>query len=141
MDELTCPWCAFNKRGCGDKLTCDFRTLKYEKQAILDRMKEERKRIETFKDTMIGVVFGDEKDAEKMMNDVVDITVALGIMVERLKEDFGMNESEIFKEVKYSEGAVDVWVKKAKLVSALSRMKRRRGGKNNGHEESVKIFK
>jgi hypothetical protein len=93
-DESSCLWrqkslCSFEKKAIEDKLLgdfkcdkdCDFSTLKFEKDAILERITYERHQIRK------AYLFA--RDRKK--KDMLDKCVGISKMFESLEEHFGMN--------------------------------------------------
>lgn len=114
---MTCPWCKFNKSSCdGVEETCDFKSLPYEKDAILARIKQEYEKVQELKK-------GRTLESYK---DIVDKVAGIQIMTERLKEDFGVEGDEVRKLSGVDELST---VNKLKLSAKLKVMQHSRGGK------------
>lgn len=113
MSTAKCKWCKYNP-GCDD--SCDFRSLKYDKDAIIDRMKEE-----------LDFVKALTKEIEKAENidRISDKLYGVSIMSQSLREDFGVKDAEIGRIV----GSKMSIITKAKLASKLMKMKKERGKK------------
>jgi len=92
---MTCKWCKRNNGACNTKelvKDCDFRTLPYERNAIIVRAKKE---LETVK--QIREKLKDEKDAgviQSMVVDASDRVAGIRIMLDALQEDFGVKDPE-----------------------------------------------
>lgn len=133
-----CPWCKHNPFGC-EEVDCDFRTLPYEKEAIIGRLVEERKKIDAFKERMSGREMSQGEMGKMLVEvrDVVDVSRGMQVMVDRLVADFGMTEKEVHDAVGFDEGKMSM-VQKAKLWMKLRELKKRRTGAD-GSEEGGKI--
>jgi len=83
-----CPWCAFNPL-CDKADSCDFRSLKYEKEAILERVKSELVEVDRLKK---GVLKSDDDERLIMLRSAMDRLAGVNIMSARLKVDFGMTD-------------------------------------------------
>ena len=138
MSDDACPWCKYNPYGCIPD-DCDFKTLPYEKEAILKRLREEKKNIDKIRDKALDV---DLKNATpetmKDMQSMVDISKGMQIMVDRLVADFGMKNDEIYVAVGFDKSKMS-WANKMKLTMKLMRMKEKRKGGKDGSKKSGKI--
>lgn len=118
-----CPWCKYNP-GCGDPMVeCDFKSLPYEKDAIIKRLIKEREWIDTVKMQMLDGVYG-KSDAEEVMAGVVDRSKGMQIMVGRLVVDFGMDEEEVKKAAGFKK---DSFLVRAQLAAKVAQMRKSRG--------------
>lgn len=117
-----CAWSKFNG-GCG--VPCDFKKLKYDKDAIVERLKKEAKWTQDMKQKIGKAVSAEE--AEKMFAEMADKIVGMKIMVSRLKEDFGMDEVAV-KQIMKGEVRHDV-ITDAKMVIELTKLKMKRAKK------------
>jgi hypothetical protein len=114
---MTCPWCKFNKSSCqGVEASCDFKSLPYEKGAIVMRIKQEYGKIQELK----------KSPNPDTLRDVVDKIAGIQVMSERLREDFGMAGQDIRREAGIEELGT---IEKLKLGYKLKLMQRSRGGK------------
>jgi hypothetical protein len=101
---------------------CDFRTLKYEKDAILVRLNEENVKHNTDMDVLLKVEL--QADVEtRMIRDIFDRLSGMQLMVERLKADFGMSDDEIKKQGGFRELNL---IQKAKLAMKMQMFKKTR---------------
>lgn len=128
MSGNTCPWCKYNNHGC-DESDCDFKTLPYEKDAILDRLTIERKKIDGVR-KKFSEFKGKEltDDLNRDLAWMLDVMKGMQIMVDRLVADFGMKNEEIQGLVGFNESKMS-FVEKAKLMMKLRKMKELRRGK------------
>lgn len=121
MSGCTCEWGQYTSGEC-DPETCDYRDLPYEKEAIIARLRKERETVESIKSQILGAddlsKFSD-KEVERLM----DITVGMTTMVERLKADFDMFEDEIEKAIGVKKTPLS---QRAKLAMKLVKMKNKR---------------
>lgn len=95
-----CPWCKHNGNRCDTaelKKSCDFRNLKFEKQAILDRAKIEYAGIQLLRAKMTKEK--DKKVLEGLMLEAYDKSEGLKIMIRVLAEEFKMNPRAALKEI------------------------------------------
>lgn len=113
-----CPWCRYAEGGCsGDE--CEFRTLPYEKGAILARLKKERIRIEVVRGRIVAMRYAAKEEMEEDVRQMFDVISAMQTMIDRLVADFGMTAEGVRGKI----GAVQK-IGKAELALALARMKR-----------------
>ena len=123
---IFCPWCKYNP-GCENENfheQCEFRTLPFEKDAIMGRLKSEWVEIQRIRGELVN-----EKDgmkAEKMARDVLDKSQAIQVMMGVLRNDFKMRQGTILREMKIERPGV---VESVKLMAKLQKMKHERGGK------------
>lgn len=118
-----CAWCKHNPFNCeGVETACDFRTLPYDKDAIMNRLQEEYVKYSADRKKLV-----DGKDLKEQMqvaNDVVDRARGMQIMVDRLNKDFGVPLEQIKKEVGFEPVR---FVDRVKLATMAATMKRTRG--------------
>jgi hypothetical protein len=74
---------------------CDFKTLPMEKEAIVDRVKEELEKIKVLKSRGEKAVAVEE--VETLMREVYDRMEGVKIMVMTLKDDFNMDSKEMMQ--------------------------------------------
>jgi len=113
-----CGWCKYNDYRCTSNdvvATCDFRTLALNKEAVVTRIKEEKKFLDSLK--------ANKTDEEVAMR-AVDILSGISIMVKYLEEEHNMNSEEIMKDIGVPEMS---WAAKMKLVMKMKAMKKTRG--------------
>ena len=95
-----CEWCKYNENRCTtDEIvkSCDFKSLKMDKDAILTRAKEEYAIISKLKDDL--KLEKDNKKVEVMAMDASDRLGGVTIMMRVLDEKFGMDRAEIMKQI------------------------------------------
>lgn len=112
-----CHWSKYNG-GCGDP--CDFKTLPYEKEAILERMQTEAKWLKDQRESISAKM--DVKMAESIFFQISDKIKGIQIMVERLKADFGMTDKELRSIMKTKQDPIA----SAKLALALTKLQLKR---------------
>ena len=123
-DFVPCSWCKRNP-GCeneGFHEKCEFRTLKYEKEEIVKRARDEWIAIQKIKSLLLK-----EKDAEVakiMAVDVLDKSNALQTMMAALREDFGMRLGEMTREIGLERPSI---IESVKLMAKLKKMQKERG--------------
>lgn len=113
-----CPWCVHNEFRCGEEeeKTCDFKTLKFDRESILRRMESEHEKIEEMKKRV-------EKGDTSAVNDLVDKSAGFSIMMRRLEVDFGVKREDIMRRF----GMKDLtFTEKVRLVTKLAQMKEQR---------------
>ena len=127
MTEDACVWCKYNAHGC-NTADCDFKTLAYEKKAILERLTIERVKVDGIREKFLAN--GKELSDEMMIEvaDMVDVMKGMQIMVDRLVTDFEMKNDEIYEEVGFTQSKLS-FVAKAKLMLKLRQLKKKRGAK------------
>jgi glutaredoxin len=121
---VDCPWCKFNPQ-CDKADSCDFRSLPYEKDAIIERVKKENAEVEKIK----SHVLQDReqyKVQEKMLRDAFDKMAGVKIMCDRLEADFKMTELQIREACGLKSLTL---LQKAKLVMIAQQFKMNRGSK------------
>jgi hypothetical protein len=122
-----CPWCRFAEGGC-KVADCDFINLKYEKKAIVARMRKEAGKIAEIRKRLLRGNLANEEVIVAAINELMDLGKALEIMGKALQEDFGMSLDEVRKIVKAHRISL---VEKARfaalLATARSGKKKRRG--------------
>lgn len=120
-----CPWCKYNPYGCVVE-ECDFKTLPYEKNAILKRLKKEKKKVDEMramiKDADIKKL---EPEVFEKVQDVLDLLKGMQIMVDRLVADFGMTTDEVYNVVGFGNDKMS-WLDKAKIGIKLAKLRRMR---------------
>jgi len=121
---IPCPWCGRNP-GCENENfyeKCEFRNLKYEKEAIVGRARKEWSEIQNLRGLLLK-----EKDAEVakiIAVDVMDKSNALQTMMVVLKEDFGMRLGEVTRAIGLERPSV---IESVKLMAKLKKMQKERG--------------
>jgi hypothetical protein len=115
-----CSWCKYRQTACDveDAVSCDFKSLDFEKEAILKRIRDEmvdvmekQKHIDTMS----------HKDIFEMMDKVTGVS----IMIKVLKEEFKMTDDEIKSKAKIPALSL---VAKVKLLAKIKMMERQRAG-------------
>ena len=91
-NAVICPWCEYNIHGCQPK-DCDFKSLRMEKKAILERMQQELDAINKAKRLLVSNRFAG--DPKMVVLDIVDKLKGLDIMFKVLWKKFGMGEAEV----------------------------------------------
>lgn len=125
-----CPWCAYkflevHKCLTGEQVrTCDFRSLKMEKQAILERSKKEAKIIMGARSKLRSV--SSSQEMEQVLRDVLDRAEGLKVMIRVLMEKFGMDEKDIKEHIGYKEPSVMERASIAVQTKLMERMRRQR---------------
>lgn len=119
-----CHWCKHNPYSC-DKTNCDFKSLAFNKEAILIRLKEESKKINTYKQQIVSGKMTQE-EGEKIFADILDVIEGIKIMSAVAQKEFGATEDELKAAMEKSE------VSKVSLAMKALQMKRNRGGKQHG---------
>lgn len=121
-NHTCCEWSKYNG-GCGTP--CDFKNLKYDKDAIIERLREEARWTQSCKETIARGISREE--GEKMMVELADKIVGMQIMSTRLTKDFGIKDEDLRKmlrsEVRHN------FVTDAKIALAVAKMKYSRGKK------------
>lgn len=118
-----CPWCKYNP-GCGDpKVECDFKSLPYEKDAIIKRLIKEREWIDSVKLQVLDGVYSKDS-VEEAIAGVVDRSKGMQIMVDRLVADFRMDEGEVKRAVGFKK---DSFLVKMQLSAKIAQMRKSRG--------------
>ena len=79
---IECRWCVNGQCRSGDEQNCDFKTLLYEKQAIIDRINGEYRVVE---DTLRNAKTMDKNECKNILRDKL---MGMKIMVEVLRNDF-----------------------------------------------------
>jgi hypothetical protein len=116
-----CPWCQYNNHQCTTaelKKNCDFRTLAYNEDAIIERMQQEMIHLKADQTALKS------RASEEGVRLMLDRVAGMQIMMSRLQEDFGMSEEEIRKKVGWEKKST---VEKAKVAAMLGMLKKTRG--------------
>jgi len=124
-----CMWCKHNPHSstCNLDSVCDFKTLAYEKDAIIVRLQEESEFIVGIKKSLANMSVDKlELYAETDLRDLLDKLKGVSIMSSVLQTEFGMSERELKQLIVVEK---DSFMQKAKLASKLSILKKSRGGK------------
>lgn len=94
-NDCMCEWEEFNKYGCDPK-NCDFKTLPFEKKAILERIKQEKIQINSIKEEIIAAQKSNlPLVSDNKISDMADKIKGIEIMTEALREKFSMSVDEI----------------------------------------------
>jgi hypothetical protein len=110
---MPCDWCSYRAGGkCHDEADCDFKSLKMDKAAIIERIKQE---VGVIEDLRKKVNLLSIQDAQVAYFNVIDTAKGIDIMAKVLEERFGMSEDEV-------KGIV-VGARSAKTSAVLARMK------------------
>ena len=120
--DAKCPWCQYLPQGKCTAKECDFKSLPYEKEAILKRLSQEADAVAYVRDE---IARSDDFNADEFEK-IMDISFGMQIMVTRLKADFGMQDEEIKKYIGVKK--MSMW-QKAKLAAKMQQMKGLRGRK------------
>jgi hypothetical protein len=123
---VECEWCKYNKNGCGIIEQCDFRTLPYERDVIVQRIGDELKAVDDFKQEMVGGEVSDHK-----IRIVVDKLAGVEIMISRLVADFGMSREQVMDVVGFKPEKISFF-QRIKLLAKLNEMKANRGKHRGG---------
>jgi hypothetical protein len=115
-----CEWSKYNG-GCGEP--CDFKSLPYEKDAILERIRKESDWLTTKKQSIS--LSSDVEVAEKLFLEIADKLKGIQIMVLRLQIDFGMTNKELREILKVKKDPIS----SMKLSLLLAKQKFKRGKK------------
>lgn len=126
-----CRWCKYQQdEVCPVPDDCDFRSLKFEKGAIIARAKKEARKLAQIRAKIVRMTYQDEDSAVKAMGELMDLAKALEIMVLVLQTDFGMERFEVRKIIKEHRMSI---LEKAKMASMMMNMnirdKKKIGGK------------
>lgn len=128
-ENKNCPWCKYNVRAdgtsiCNQATSCDFRTVPFTKEGILARLHDESIVIEATKKDILNnnLTTG---DAERHMDDIIDISHGIAIMSNIAKKEFGASDEELKDRLVSSD--FSRWA----VAGVLLRMKLNRGGKKN----------
>jgi len=125
-DFQPCPWCKHNP-GCENEdfqSKCEFKSLPYEKEAIMQRLKFEWSEIQRLRGVLVNEK--EREEAEKLARDVMDKSQAVQTMMGVLNTDFKMRQGTILRELKIERPGI---VESVKLMAKLQKMKHERGGK------------
>jgi GTP-binding protein EngB required for normal cell division len=116
--EQRCKWCTYRKAPCEfvEAMDCDFKTLAWDKTAILQRMYEETVKVQALQKKI------DKLDHREMF-EMLDILVGMGIMTKVLKEEWHMTDEEIEVQAKLPKLS---WMQKAKLMAKVKMMEKQR---------------
>jgi hypothetical protein len=121
-----CLWCKHNP-GCENEdfqNQCEFKTLPFEKDAIMQRLKFEWSEIQRMRAELVNEQ--EREKAEKLARNVMDKSQAVQTMMGVLRVDFKMRQGIILRELKIERPGV---VESVKLMAKLQKMKHERGGK------------
>lgn len=125
-----CKWCIHNPYAphCDSDGNCDFKTLPYTKDAILERLKAETDMIKDAKKKLVDTPMDRlQVIADDEVRRIVDATKGMQIMVDRLIADFGMTEKELKDTLEVQK---DSFMTRAKMAAKLSSLKKARGKKS-----------
>ena len=116
MSKDDCSWCRFKPVGANPcAKDCDFMTLAFDKDSIVERVKSE-----------IVIINNLKKDVEKdikVMDEVMDRAFGLSVMTRALKEDFDMSSKDLRKVL----GAEMNVYERTKLMAKMAMLKKNRG--------------
>jgi hypothetical protein len=114
-----CPWCKQTDFVCEGREDCDFKTLKKDKVAILERMKVEWGRysgaVERIK------VETDRKKQEALVTVAMDSMFGLNKMADALEREFGVARVDAMKDAGYKP---PTFAEKLKLMSKMKQLRR-----------------
>jgi hypothetical protein len=79
---MDCKWCINSQCRSGNEKDCDFKTLPYEKEAIIERINEEFGLVE---DALRNAKNTDKQQTKEFIRDKL---VGMKVMVEVLRDDF-----------------------------------------------------
>lgn len=97
-----CVWCSKLNNPCGktasQKAHCDFRTLEYTKEAILQRLRNESNKVKLIRGELIKT---DLKPIamRKKFAEMLDLVMGMQLMAGALKKDFSMTDDQIKAEI------------------------------------------
>jgi len=116
LSKDDCSWCRFKPVGANPcAKDCDFMTLAFDKDSIVERVKSE-----------IVIINNLKKDVEKdikVMDEVMDRAFGLSVMTRALKEDFDMSSKDLRKVL----GAEMNVYERTKLMAKMAMLKKNRG--------------
>jgi hypothetical protein len=123
-----CPWCSYRHAPCTDeeRKKCDFKTLKMDRDAIVERVKKESRVVQR----VVAKVKKNGSTDDREVFEAMDRLSGILIMIRVLKERFGMVECEIRKEANLPELS---WAEKLQLILKLKSMQKARGGATVEH--------
>ena len=114
-----CKWCVYNGGACKEservRKACDFRTLPFEKDAIIARMREE-------KEFLARVVKEKSSATEDDLRIAMDKAAGMVIMSKVLMEKFGVKKEELQRELGSKELS---WSERMKLALAVKMMQKK----------------
>ena len=88
---VVCQWCVKDKDGsakcrCGDELSCDFRDLPYEKDAIIERVDQEFDAVEGMLKDIKNIASKEKR--KDMVAIVADKVMGMKVMIDVLRDEF-----------------------------------------------------
>lgn len=113
-----CPWCDYSK--CPQDADCDFRSLKFERDAIFARIDQETEWIVDARKKLTSRIT--EVQKEKLVFGVLDRLKGMTIMATVLKNEFGVSDEKLKPHFKKSTMSLS---ERLALASVASKMKRR----------------
>lgn len=116
-----CPWCGYTNHMCEGDATCDFRTLHVEKEAILQRMREEYPKF----DVARRAAERERGKVEQMqqLQVAMDKLFGLQTMAKMLDERFGVPPSVSLVQAGWEKPSL------LERVKLLSKIRKLRGAK------------
>jgi hypothetical protein len=117
-----CRWCKVNP-GCEKNdfwKECEFRSLKFEKQDILERVRSEWEKIRLMREKVVAGAALEE------VSEMFDKMHAVQIMMGVLEEEFGMKKKEVLDVLKVEKPSL---IESVKLMAKIKMLQKSRGGK------------
>lgn len=113
-----CPWCDYSK--CPQDVDCDFRSLKFERDAIFARIDQEIEWIIDARKKITGRIT--EVQKEKLVAGILDRLKGMNIMTTVLKNEFGVSDEKLKPHFKKATMSIS---ERLAFASIVTKMKRR----------------